>query len=140
MFEINLSGFAEGRLNHTLFWFMVFVMALDVTLGYIAAHMRGEAVSQKLREGIMRRVYLMILVGLVTIVAAIVPEMSSVEIGSVEFYLTNFVVMACITAEFKSILEKAPAFGIETHPIVSFLGRILSRVERGKESEPKIGK
>lgn len=117
---------------HTLLWLTVLVMALDVLWGYWIARLRGEAQSNRLREGIVRRIFMLTLLLVLTLFASLKPDLFGAEILGREINAVWVLYLGAIAAELKSLTEKAEQLGLKDHPVVQLLRTLIGRWHRGK--------
>lgn len=116
---------------HTLLWITVLVMALDVGWGYWIAHMRGEAQSNRLREGVVRRIYLLTVLLVLTLFASLKPDLFGAELLGREVNAIWIFYLGAIAAEVKSLSEKAEQLGLKDHPVIQLLRTLVGRWSRG---------
>lgn len=128
----SVIGFNTPTGTHTLLWLTVLVMSLDVVWGYLIARLRGEARSNRLREGIYRRIYMLTLLLVLTVFAALNPALFVMEIANQELNAVWFFYVGTIAAELKSLSEKAEQLGIVNHPVITALKQLIGRWTNGK--------
>lgn len=123
-FGFSLSV-AVSPLTSKLMLLFVLTAAADIFLGYMTAKLRKEAQSNRLREGILKRTYILIILFLLVIFTNIVPGATTIEIGGTQFSIPDLSTIGFILAEFKSIMEKANKLGLENHPVIRFIDAVI---------------
>lgn len=118
--------------THTLLWLTVLVMTLDVFWGYMLARKRGEAQSNRLRDGIYRRLYMLTLLMVLTIFAAVQPALFGMEVLGREVNALWFFYIGAITSELKSLTEKAEPLGLKDHFVIQTLRTLVGRWTNAK--------
>lgn len=117
---------AVSALTSKLIVLFVIASVCDITFGYIAARLHNEAQSNRLREGIARRAYILILNFLLVLFVNIVPGASSSDILGTPVSVADISLIGFVIAEFKSIMEKAGKLGLENHPVIRFIDMVVS--------------
>lgn len=120
--------------THTLLWLTVLVMTLDVFWGYMLARRRGEAQSNRLRDGIYRRIYMLTVLMVLTLIAAVQPALFGMELLGREVNAIWFFYIGAIASELKSLTEKAEQFGLKDHLVIQTLRALIGRWTNGKGS------
>lgn len=130
-FTIELGGlFQTPKGVPTLFWLTLLVMTLDVVWGYTIARMRGEANSRQLREGVMKRIYTITILLVITMFASVKPDLFDAQVLGIEISAVWVFYLATITAELKSLVEKSDSIGLKDHPLIQMFRAALSRWSR----------
>lgn len=120
-----------------LMWLLIVSMTIDIIAGYVNAVLRGEASSDRLRKGIVRRAYLLAVIVLLTLMFSSL-ESITLEVLGFDVHVVHVLLIGSILAEAKSIAEKARMLGLGDHPVIQFL-QTISSLRFGRQNGSRSG-
>ena len=129
---------ADTMIHPKIFWIWVLLMVADMGTGYMNAALKGEARSDRFLTGLAKRIYLILMVGLLSLLASLMPTTFSVETALGLITAPNVIVFLAILGELKSLVERAADLGLADHPVIAPVARWLKREsDKGSESKEK---
>ena len=119
--------------HQKLFWCWVLLMVADMTTGYMVAAIKGAARSDRFLTGLAKRLYLVLMVSLISIIASVMPDTFTIDTVLGPITAPNVIISLAILGELKSLLERAYDLGLGDHPVLAPIARWI---KRGEVHEP----
>jgi toxin secretion/phage lysis holin len=123
--QITLTQELRGLVAITLL-----SMVVDVVLGVLSATLKREVRSSKMREGVARKAYLIIVGMVIILLDGVLGNQFAVSFGDARYSVGELYIAGVLIAELQSILEKGEPLGIKWGLPLKVLQHIADSITR----------